>query len=60
MHTTQVTLLIHGGCVAANRRVYHSKRVKRETCNICHADVKLAPEFLGAKLTICITFPDKL
>jgi hypothetical protein len=24
-----------------------------------HFDVKLAPEFFGAKLIICITFPDK-
>jgi hypothetical protein len=25
----------------------------------CHSDVKLVPEFFDAKLTYCITFPDK-
>jgi hypothetical protein len=56
--TVQVTVVIHGGRVPANRRVY-KKRVKWETYNNRHFDVKLAPpEFFDAKLIICITFPD--
>jgi hypothetical protein len=54
----QVTLVIHGGCVPANRRVYR-KRVALETYNNRHFDVKLAPEFFDASFIICITFPDK-
>jgi hypothetical protein len=41
------------GCVPAH------DRVKRETYTSCHFYVKLAPEFVDAKLIICITFPDK-
>jgi hypothetical protein len=54
----QVTLIIRGGRVPANRHK-KQKRVKRETFNDRHFDVKLAPEFFDAKLIICITFPDK-
>jgi hypothetical protein len=46
------------GCVPPNRRVYR-KRVNRGTYNNRHFDVKLAPEFSDAKVTICIAFPDK-
>jgi hypothetical protein len=56
--TLQVTLVIRGGCVPANRRVYR-KRVKLEKYNNHHFDVKLVPEFSDAKFIICITFPDK-
>jgi hypothetical protein len=37
----------------------HQKHIKREMYDSHHFDVKLAPEFLDAKLIICITFPDK-
>jgi hypothetical protein len=57
-NTNTVTLVIHGGCVPAKRRVYR-KRVKRETYNNRHFYVKLAPEFFDTKSIICITFPDK-
>jgi hypothetical protein len=46
-------LIIHGGCVPANRRV------KWEKHNNHHSDVKLATEFFDFKLIICITSPDK-
>jgi hypothetical protein len=59
VYTVQVTLVLHGGCVPANRRVYR-KRLKKETYNNRHFDIKATPEFFDAKSIICITFPDKL
>jgi hypothetical protein len=52
MFDTQVTLVICGGCVPANRRVYR-KRVKWEPYN------NLASQFFDAELIICITLLDK-
>jgi hypothetical protein len=53
-----MTLIIHGGCVPANGRVQR-KRVKRETYNNRHFDVKPTPEFFDDKLMIYITFRDR-
>jgi hypothetical protein len=47
----------NGYCIPANRRVY-LKRVKRETYNNLHSDLKLASEFFYAQLITCIAFPD--
>jgi hypothetical protein len=53
-----MTFVLRGCRVPANRRVYR-KRVRKETRNNRHFDVKLAPEFCDTKPIICITFPDK-
>jgi hypothetical protein len=47
------------GVNPVNSRVYRN-RVERETYNGSNFEVKLAAEFIDAKLIICITSPVKL
>jgi hypothetical protein len=53
-----VTLIICRVYIAVNHHIYE-KHIKQGMYNKCHLDVKLAPEYLHAKLVICITFLDK-